>query len=163
MDQEEPQINVRLPPKLYIGLKRYALRRNVGVSDAVERILMETIRTELNTQERKQVQAEAEVIAFVDETVNRIRDQGNWDEHVTGRVFREIRDNILSIYQKAIECDPFTFGNWDKARLNKRIGRRIRQLLGADVVKVKGKRGKGQPSLTEKSLILSYTLLKRGA
>lgn len=163
MAQEEPQINVRLPPKVYVGLRRYAHRKKITISDAVERILMNTVSTELNPQERKQVQAETDVIAFVDDTVTRIRQQGNWDEHVTGRVFGEIRDNILSTYQNAIACDPYTFGNWDKARLNKRIGRRIRQLLDAEVVKVKGRRGKGQPSLTEKSLILSYTLLKKGA
>jgi hypothetical protein len=66
-------------------------------------------------------------------------------------------------YTRAVGCDPFTFGHPEKARINKRIGALTKRLLGADVIMTGKRREKGQPSRTEKSLILSYTLLTKGS
>jgi hypothetical protein len=68
----------------------------------------------------------------------------------------------LSEYEIAVGGDPFTFGQPEKARINRRIGKRVRQNLEADVLVRNGRREKGQPSRRKKSLILSYTLLSPG-
>ena len=160
---DEPQVTVRLPPRLYRGLKRYADKRGVGLIEAIERVVRDAVAAELDGDDRRQVRAEAELLDYVDRVVGGLRDAGGWDEHVTGLVFDRIRDEALDTYAAAVgrEGDPFAFGNPEKARVNKRIGTRVRHLLGAEVMLTPGgDRAKGQPSRTGKSLVMSYTLLR---
>jgi hypothetical protein len=162
----EPQVTTRFSPNVYGGLRAYADRHKVDPSEAVEMIVREHVMGDadlINAERRIQVQAEAELMAFVETTVGGYQQAGNWDEHVTGHVFERIRDEKIETYTRAVGCDPFTFGHQEKARINKRIGARTKRLLGADVIMTGKHREKGQPSRTEKSLILSYTLLTGGS
>src|SRR5208337_3201648 len=105
-------------------------------------------------EEAKQMEAESKVIAFVEQVAEEYRVAG-WHRDVIERVFDEIQKRSLSDYSDAIGGYPFRFGNHEKARINRRIGKRVRQLLNADVLFSGGKRQKGQPSLAKNSLIKS--------
>jgi hypothetical protein len=161
----EPQVTVRFSPNVFEGLRAYAGRHELDLSEAVETMVRQRVIDDadlISDEHRVQVQAEADLFAFVQMTVADYQQTG-WDEHVTGRVFERIRDQKIETYTRAVGCDPFTFGHPEKARINKRIGALTKRLLGADVIMTGKRREKGQPSRTEKSLILSYTLLTKGS
>ncbi|HMG80312.1 MAG TPA: hypothetical protein VK591_16635 [Xanthobacteraceae bacterium] len=164
---EEPQVTVRFSPNVYVGLLAYADRNKVDPGEAVEEIVRKRVTDKnddlISDERRTQIEEEAKLMAVVDAKVAGYQQTGKWDEHVTGRVFGQIRDEDIETYARAVGCDPFTFGHPEKARINKRIGARIKRLLGADVIMTGKRREKGQPSRTEKSLILSYTLLTKGS
>jgi hypothetical protein len=161
---DDRTVVVRFSPTALAGIEAFANRHRISVSGAVEKIVVEVVKQELGKKEQRQMEAESKVMAFVEQVVDRYRIAGGLDEHVIGRVFEEIRDDRAALhdYEVAVGCDPFVFGQREKARINRRVGKRVRQILNADVVTRGGRRQKGQPSRTAKSLILSYTLLEPG-
>jgi len=162
--EEDRTVIVHFSPKTLAGLQSFAKRNKLSLPGAVEKIVVEVVKLELSKEEQEQMDAESKIIAFVEQVVDRYRTYANWDQDVIGRVFEELRDSTSALhdYEVAIGGDPFAFGQREKARINRRIGKRVRQILDADVLARGGRREKGQPTRTEKSLILSYTLLSPG-
>ena len=156
----DTQVTTQFSPTVYEGLRLFAEDKELDLPGAVETTVREKVRKYLDNDGRRQIDAEADLMAFVDDTVRDWREAGSWTQHVTGDVFNKIKSEKLNIYQDAIGDDPFLFGNQEKARINRRIGARVKRLLGATVVIEGGGRAKGQPSRTERALVMSYSLLK---
>ena len=155
----EPEVTVRLAPAIYKGLMMWARREGeLDLPEAVEAIVRAAVMPLVSETERLQMQAEAELMAFVDRTATAWREAGTWTEHATANMFRQIKSDCLDTYSIAVGGEPLAFGNREKGRINKRIGARVKRRLGATVAVFDGKREKGQPSRAENALILSYTL-----
>ncbi len=152
-------ITLSLAPSLYRLVELHAAKNGVDLLEAVETILRDALMDELEPADKRQVQAESELMEIVGRLVTDISQTG-WDEDVTAAVFEKIADEHLDLYREAVGGDPFHFGNAEKSRINKRIGARIKRLLAADIVMSRGIRAKGQPSRKTPSLIMSYTLLR---
>ena len=155
-------ITVCLSPPLYAALKSRAARDEMTLPELAETIMRDGLMSELDPSVRRQVQAEAKLMDFVDRTIRHLSQSGTWDEHVTALVFDRIAELQFDVYSEAVGGKPFHFGGADKTRINKRIGARIKRLLGAEVVLSRGLRTKGKPSRERPSLITSYTLLRPG-
>lgn len=152
-------ITLSLSPALHQMVASRAAKDGTDLLAAVEAILRDALMAQMEPSARRQLQAETQLMDAVGDIVARVRQSG-WDEHVTATVFEKIAQQHLELYGEAVGGDPYHFGNSEKARINKRIGLRIKRLLDAEMVMSKGMRAKGQPSRKKPTLIMSYTLLR---
>lgn len=160
MARAETTMSFSASPQLQEGVQAYATAQSLTVPEALEQIVRTAVIDFAPEEGKMQMQAETEILDFVKDQALTLRDQGNWSEDVTGEIFNLIKRVKLEVYSTAIGGQPFSFGNDDKARINRKIGARIKRLLDAEVVMENGKRAKVQPSRTEDSLVMSYSRLR---
>lgn len=153
-------ITLSLSPALHQMVASRAAKDGTDLLGAVEAILRDALMAQMEPDARRQLEAETRLMDAVENIVAKISQSGGWDEHVTATVFEKIAQQHLDLYREAVGGDPYHFGNAEKARINKRIGLRIKRLLDAEIVMSKGVRAKGQPSRKKPTLIMSYTLLR---
>lgn len=157
----EPQVTVRLAPDVFEGLTVFADREELELPDAVEVIVRDKVKHYLKAAAQRRIDAESELMEFVRDVIRDLRRTGNWNEHVTGALFKRIKAERLDVYADAVGGNAFSVRNHEKSRINRKIGARVKQLLKAEVKIEGGQRQKGQPSRAENALVLSYSLLRR--
>jgi hypothetical protein len=156
----EPQLTVRFPRSLFAGLERRAIAYGVSRQEVVVDAVRAFLARELSARERAQAAGEAVVMKFVEETAKGLAVSGDWGEDAIHVVFERVKASRLPDYSAAIGGDPFAFGNPEKSRINRNVGKRIKAILGAVEVRDNAWRiQKGQPG--RGSLVLSYTKLRR--
>lgn len=104
------------------------------------------------------IEAEIELMDYVDSVVPEIGPGIPPD--ATAQVFKRIEGERLALYATAIGGDPYARGNHERARINRRIGRRTKDRLGADAARYPD--GETRMAYTPpgvRSLITGYTVL----
>jgi hypothetical protein len=155
------QIITTLSHDIIAGLTTYASQKRMGLPETASRIVTEFIAKQLTGQDRERIDAEIVLYDEIESILDRLEAENTWDkdEDVTSNVFAEVEKKHLDVFQKAIGGgDPRESGNHHKARINKRIGARIKARLGAEVIYRDGKRAKGQCT---GRIIVSWTKLCR--
>lgn len=147
---------------------KHAHAKRLDPSEAAEdliRIGLRALRSQANAAEdglHAQIEAEIDLFETVDGIVGSM--PADFPDDVTDRVFRILQSEHLPVYGRAVGSDPYARGNPEKARINRRIGRRVKTLLGAEVVThPDGKPYQVFLPTTETSLITAYTALKPGS
>lgn len=155
---EVQQVITTLSPDIMAGLAVFAADLKMAPPEAASRIVTEFIAGRLTGDERERAMAELELLDEVEAIIDRIEAEDTWGENVTSEVFEVIENKHLALYTRAVGGDPRGSHNHHKARINKRIGARVKARLGAEVVMRDGERAKGQCS---GRIILSWTKLRR--
>lgn len=160
----ENKFTVTTSPCVNAGIAEFAAAHNLDHEEAAEILIRDRL-IELGLPTGgglAQIVSEKEVMAFVEGEVETLQN-GPWDEQVTLEIFRRIKQEIPDVYAKAVGGDAQVQGHPDKGRVNRRVGRRTKRLLKAEVLTdAKGKPRKGYPPAEENAYIRSYTLLGPG-
>lgn len=160
MSQSESPIVLRLSPSVKAGVVEYAEAEGIEMAEAVEALLAKALlATSKNPDVLARIKAQIAVTEFVEAEAGARRDVGNWGRDVTHEILRKVRDEILDEYAVAVGGNAYASGVEEKAQLNRRLGRRIRRTIGAQVEKT----AEGKPVVANPPaaggpwLIRSYT------
>lgn len=157
------KIVISTSASVYALIKEHADESKMDLPEAAE----DLIRLGLLSKKKQdglyaKVKAESKIMKAVDEEALK-EDKASFPEDITRIIFGVLQKKMLSEYENATGGDAFAQGNPEKARINRRIGRRIKALLDAKVVtEPNGEPKKVFLPSTEKALITAYTALTPG-
>jgi hypothetical protein len=150
-----PPVVISLRPAYVDALRRCAAELRMGEAEAAAHLLSIALEPTLATPLAQQANAERRILAIAEDIARRKAAAGEWDEHLTLSVFGEIEANHLKLYNEACTGDQ-------QRQLNRRIGRRIKEAVGAEVqVDGNGKPVVAHAPRSGQKLIRRYTLLSR--
>jgi len=152
------QLTLRLPEQVFCALVDQARDEGLEVADYAQTAILRHVASRSGDRNKfDQLLAEADLKAKAAEIARRVSPPNAFDQHVTLKVFREIREKIPDLYLTAIGGGTgFERGNPQKAKLNRAIGSTVKAALGASSTD-----GEGRVTKVEVSgeFCFSYTLL----
>lgn len=136
MSQTEAPLVLRLSSSVKAGVIEYAEAEGMEMAEAVEALLAKALlATSKNPDVLARIKAQIAVTEFVEAVTEARRDGGDWGRDVTHEIFRQVREERLPEYAVAVGGNAYASGVEEKAQLNRRLGRRIRRILDAEVEK----------------------------
>lgn len=135
------------------ALARRAGQLRMGEAEAAAALLSLALEPYLDDGNADQAKAERELLKIA-ENLAREESEGNWSEHLTLSVFNRIEAEHLRLYERAAGAQ---YG-----QLNRRIGRRIKEAVGATVkLDEQDKPVVVHAPRSSRGLIRRYTLLTK--
>lgn len=155
------QMTLRLPKEVFAALVDQATAEGLEVADYAQTAILRHV---TNGQGHRnvfdQLLAEADLKSNVADIARRLSPPEAFDQHITLKVFREIREKIPDLYLTAIGGGTgFERGNPQKAKVNRAIGSTVKAALGASSADREGRVTKVEVS---GEFCFSYTLLWLG-
>jgi hypothetical protein len=135
------------------ALSQYAAEAGLKDAEAAARLLEDALMPYLDDAVAEQVRAERELLDLA-ESLAREEAADSWSEHLTLRVFERIRDDHLELYRAATQDDR-------EDSMNRRIGRKVKDAIGAEVKTSKGRPVTVKVPSASNSLIRRYSVLRR--
>jgi hypothetical protein len=135
------------------ALARRAEQLRMGEAEAAAALLSHALEPYLDAANADQAKAERELLEVAEKLAREEARGGDWNEHLTLAVFRRIEAEHPALYEQAAGSQ--------QSQLNRRIGRRIKEGVGATVKLDHGKPAVVHAPRSSQGLIRRYTLLTK--
>lgn len=126
----------------------------MGEAEAAASLLSLALEPYLDDAVAGQAKAERELLQVAEELAREAARSKDWDEHLTLAVFKRIEAEHLPLYERASAGDQ-------QSQINRRLGRRIKEAVGATVRIENGKPAVVHAPRSSQRLIRRYTLLAK--
>lgn len=155
MSSDHIQVSIHLSGATKAAVEAQAAAESKSPATLLEGWIVEKVASlpgVLPRAESRRVRAEHELFCYLDDVLKEVRGT-DWDEDVTREIFKRIESELYGVYRDATHGDPAV-----KNRINKRIGARVREGLGA-VTRSARRGGPPRKGNVSNALITSYTKL----